>query len=615
MTLSVGSTPFDSLDGQSVTFDGIAAQALADWNAAGIGPFQDHSFFSFAAAPVAPFCVPDGVNVVAFRTTQCDGFGWGDAIAVTRQWLLGGRTVEADVLFNANVVWNYYTGPLRTDQGTAIHDFYRAAALSFGHVIDLEHEDDVPSIMGSTISDIDRLQADDVAGAHAVQYSPFGVAALLQVSPDQPVDFGTVAIGLTGERAVTLHNLGGAPLVGSATTTGPFSCVAGCDYDVGVGDTIEVIVRFTPTASGPAAGSIGFTGGGGATVDLTGRAPADPALVTLTIAHAGTGSGTVAAASLSISCPATCATVLLDGHSLTLAATAQPGSVFVGWQGPSCSGTRRCAVTMNGDTTITATFVARTPSSIALVAAVLPSSRSVQVGAVATAFATIINLGPEAAAYCQPSLATDVPAEFAYQTTDPATNRVVGTADTPVAIPVGAAQSFVFAVAPTAPFPPTELELTFDCANAARAPVTVGLNTLLLSASSTPVPDVVALGATLSFDGIVDVAGARGTGVFSVAVVNVGVADVIVATVDTGAVPVPVSLAICETDPASGICLAAPGPTVTTRIDAGATPTFGIFVQGAGVVPFDPAANRIFVRFRDAGGVTRGSTSVAVRTR
>jgi hypothetical protein len=51
-----------------------------------------------------------------------------------------------------------------------------------------------------------------------------------------------------------------------------------------------------------------------------------------------------------------------------------------------------------------------------------------------------------------------------------------------------------------------------------------------------------------------------------------------------------------------------------TTINANATPTFGIFIQGNGNVTFDPAANRIFVRFKDSGGVTRGSTSVAVRT-
>jgi hypothetical protein len=53
---------------------------------------------------------------------------------------------------------------------------------------------------------------------------------------------------------------------------------------------------------------------------------------------------------------------------------------------------------------------------------------------------------------------------------------------------------------------------------------------------------------------------------------------------------------------------------VTTSIAAGDTPTFAFFVTSTDTVPFDPANNRIFVRFQDAGGVTRGSTSVAVRT-
>jgi hypothetical protein len=55
-------------------------------------------------------------------------------------------------------------------------------------------------------------------------------------------------------------------------------------------------------------------------------------------------------------------------------------------------------------------------------------------------------------------------------------------------------------------------------------------------------------------------------------------------------------------------------PSVTTQIDAGPTPTFAVFVGGAGPGAFDPAAHRVFVRFRDGGGIARGATSVAVRT-
>ena len=91
-----------------------------------------------------------------------------------------------------------------------------------------------------------------------------------------------------------------------------------------------------------------------------------------------------------------------------------------------------------------------------VVAAVLPSSRSVQVGTLATAFATIINAGQETATGCAISPISTIPATLSFQTTDPATNQVTGTPNTPVDIPPGAAQSFVFALTPTAPIAPTD---------------------------------------------------------------------------------------------------------------------------------------------------------------
>jgi len=84
--------------------------------------------------------------------------------------------------------------------------------------------------------------------------------------------------------------------------------------------------------------------------------------------------------------------------------------------------------------------------------------------------------------------------------------------------------------------------------------------------------------------------------------------------VDTASAALPVGLSLCKTNPANGECISAIAPSVATQIDANATPTFGIFVRGNGTIPFDPAGNRVFVRFKDRGGLTRGSTSVAVRT-
>ena len=98
------------------------------------------------------------------------------------------------------------------------------------------------------------------------------------------------------------------------------------------------------------------------------------------------------------------------------------------------------------------------------------------------------------------------------------------------------------------------------------------------------------------------------------ATVNVGVARRNYSLGGHRSASLPLTVSLCETNPATGQCISGIGSTVTTTINANATPTFGIFVQGNGNVPFDPAANRIFVRFKDSGAVTRGSTGVAVRT-
>jgi hypothetical protein len=137
---------------------------------------------------------------------------------------------------------------------------------------------------------------------------------------------------------------------------------------------------------------------------------------------------------------------------------------------------------------------------------------------------------------------------------------------------------------------------------------------LLFSVSATPTPDIMALVATLSGDGIVNIPGTNGTGIFAVATVNMGSGDTITVLADTGGAILPVNILLCQTDPQTSVCLSPPDISVPTTILSNETPTFGIFVAGAGDVAFVPETNRIFVRFKDSGGVTRGLTSVAVRT-
>lgn len=254
-----------------------------------------------------------------------------------------------------------------------------------------------------------------------------------------------------------------------------------------------------------------------------------------------------------------------------------------------------------------------------LVASVLPGARSVELGASPTVFANILNLGSSAVSNCLIALPTSAPMglTLAYQTTDPSTNAPIGTPNTPVTIPAAptgsfSAQTFILTFSATAAFTQPALPLQFACDGVAPVATITGVNTVDLSFSATPVPDVITLSATADGDGIVQVP-LVGTGAFALATANIGAAANLTAMVDMGAAILPITTTICQTM-ANGQCLAAPTASLPVTIAAGATPTFSVFVTASNLIALAPATSRIFVRFLDSGGVSHGATSVAVET-
>ena len=253
-------------------------------------------------------------------------------------------------------------------------------------------------------------------------------------------------------------------------------------------------------------------------------------------------------------------------------------------------------------------------NQVPLAAAVLPASRSVQVGVTATAFVTVLNGGNATATAVSVLLATNIPASFKYNVTNCSTNAVVGADNVPQNIPAGGQGCYVISLTPTASFGPIAVAFTFGGTNTFPVAPLPGINTLLFSASTTPVPDIVALAATTSGDGIANISLVTATGSFAVATVNLGISAQITVTAAASSLNLPITVAVCQTDPNTGQCISVLGPSVTLTINAGDTPTFGIFISERAVVPFDPVNNRIFVIFTDNNGVTRGATSVAIQT-
>ncbi len=202
--------PASPLPDGAADWNAVAAGALDEWNAQ-LGRSR------LVPAPDSTAEVRNGnrINNVVFRP---DVFGTAfdsRTLAVTVGFTnrATARFTEQDVVFNANLTWSSYRGPLRS--GT--RDLRRVALHEFGHVLGLDHPDEatppqtVSAIMNSTVGNLEALTADDIAGARALYTTgSSGPLPTLPVIVAQPQS-RTVPVGGSYTFSVT------------ATGSGPFT--------------------------------------------------------------------------------------------------------------------------------------------------------------------------------------------------------------------------------------------------------------------------------------------------------------------------------------------------------------------------------------------------------
>jgi hypothetical protein len=196
---------------------------------------------------------------------------------------------------------------------------------------------------GGTISSVGGTFSGSVADNYALNWvvlpasaSTYGV--VLNNTSGGGQLRGTIACD-TG-NALVLTAMPAVVGSGGSTSIAGFS-PSGCSNAVLV-ITNQAQTAADPTSSAARSYSVQTIGAAGADADLT-------------VATAGTGSGTVTSAPAGISCGVDCSHTYPEDTEVTLTATADAGSTFVGWSG-DCAGTGGCNLTLDTDKSVTATF-------------------------------------------------------------------------------------------------------------------------------------------------------------------------------------------------------------------------------------------------------------------
>ncbi|MEO8705087.1 MAG: choice-of-anchor D domain-containing protein [Kofleriaceae bacterium] len=167
-------------------------------------------------------------------------------------------------------------------------------------------------------------------------------------------NFGPTDVGSTDSVTIQITNPTTLEAsLESITTTGPFAIASQtCGPTLAGGASCDVAVTFAPALLGGVDGSLVVaTDFEDFSAQLHGTGTSS-----LTIAHNGSGTGTITSTPAGIDCGTTCTASFSEPVLLTAVATG--GSTFAGWSDPSCTGSTCTVTPTTSARAITASFAA-----------------------------------------------------------------------------------------------------------------------------------------------------------------------------------------------------------------------------------------------------------------
>lgn len=232
MQLQLGA-PGTALSDGATSWNAIAESAFNEWN-----QYIARSQFTVVRDSTAARVSGNRLNNVFFSSSVY-GDAWGSGVlAVTLSTRNSRNTNESDVLFNSRLQWDSYRGDLRR----SAMDFRRVALHEFGHVLGLDHPDQarpaqsVVSLMNSVVSNLDDLQADDIAGVRAL-YQGTAAAGVAPTILTQPA---ASTVQVTGSYTMNVVASGTGPLTyewnfqpAGSDVVEPFLLADGPSYTIG----------------------------------------------------------------------------------------------------------------------------------------------------------------------------------------------------------------------------------------------------------------------------------------------------------------------------------------------------------------------------------------------